>query len=182
MKPSEYINKIYLTFKKRDAKKLRLLGDVLLCDASLESSKAPYYSAVISYVLSKILSKPRFLRPVHSEQLKSIEMILREFSTIDKTKCLDEKFLECFEKIEFAIKKLEADDPRFVVDLISKGKLKAAAILYAQGLSLGTAADITGVQKQEILSYAGHTMMFDRLKEEKKTIDRLKLLIDITKE
>ena len=49
-----------------------------------------------------------------------------------------------------------------------------AATLYAQGMSLGVASEMTGMEKQEILDYAGETMMFDRLKEEKPIAERMK--------
>ena len=60
------------------------------------------------------------------------------------------------------------------MDLVTKGRLKMAATIYAQGIGLGVAAEVTGLDKQEILDYAGETMMFDRLKEEMTIGDRLK--------
>jgi hypothetical protein len=50
-----------------------------------------------------------------------------------------------------------------------------AATFYAQGMSLGVSSDMTGVEKQEILDYAGQTMMFDRMKEEKTIKERMKI-------
>lgn len=178
MKAKEYMNEVYLAFKKRDAKKLRTLDEMMLRDASLAYSKILYHMAVVSYVLSKILSKPRFLERKYNEHINALEKNLEELSISKEG--TDEEFRARFEKLENTIKNLEADDPRFVTDLISKGKLKVAATLYAQGISLGMAAEITGIQKHEILFYAGHTMMFDRVKEEKKVLNRLKSLMDIT--
>lgn len=176
MKPHEYMNEIYLAFKKRDAKKLRKLDESMLREASLAYSKKLYYMAVISYVLSKILSKPRYLEHTYHERIAGIEKSLETISICKEDDCNEEQFKAHFDKLETAIKNLEAEDPRFVIDLLSKGKLKVAATLYAQGISLGMASEITGVEKQEILSYAGHTMMFDRIKEEKTATDRLKAL------
>jgi hypothetical protein len=42
-------------------------------------------------------------------------------------------------------------------------------------MSLGVASDMTGMEKQEILDYAGETMMFDRLKEENPIAERMKI-------
>lgn len=83
--------------------------------------------------------------------------------------------LACFKEIEKAISCFDSKDPRFAIDLITKGKLKMAATFYAQGMSLGVASEMTGMQKQEILDYAGQTMMFDRLKEEKTIKERMKV-------
>jgi trehalose-6-phosphate synthase len=41
-------------------------------------------------------------------------------------------------------------------------------------VSLGVAVEMTGLDKQEILDYAGGTMMFDRLKDEKGIEERMK--------
>jgi len=57
--------------------------------------------------------------------------------------------------------------------MITKARLKTAAILYAKGMSLSAASKFTGVIKEEILSYAGKTMMFERIKEELKAKKRL---------
>lgn len=171
----EYGNEIYTAFKKLDGKKLRKLDYMLLSDASLLYSKRLYYFAVIAYVLSKILNKPRFLESKFSDRITAIDKVLKEClcSTLQSN---DEEFERHFEKFVNAIKNLEAGDQRFIIDLISKGKLKVAATLYAQGISLGTASEITGIEKHEILSYAGHTMMFDRVREEKDVRERLKTL------
>jgi len=59
---------------------------------------------------------------------------------------------------------------------LQKGKLKIASVLYAQGISLGNASELTGSDKREVLLYAGQTMMFDRLKEKRGIEDRMKEL------
>ncbi len=178
MEPKDYMKEIYAAFRKRDGKRLRKLDDAILREASLAYSKKLYYLAVVAYVLSKILGKPRFMDRRFSDRIAAIDSALEELSRCEE-KCTDEEFRAHFDSMEKAIKNLEAGDPRFVMDLLSKGKLKVASTLYAQGISLGTAAEITGVEKQEILSYAGHTMMFDRVKEEKTVQDRLKALKEL---
>ncbi len=176
MKPHEYMNEIYSAFRKRDAKKLRKLDESMMREASLAYSKKLFYMAVISYVLSKILSKPRFLEPHYKDRIDAIEKSLETISLCKDEDCPEDKFVAHFQDLEKRIKNIEAEDARFVIDLLSKGKLKVAATLYAQGMSLGTAAEITSVEKHEILSYAGHTMMFDRMKEEMTVQARLKAL------
>lgn len=178
MKPKEYMREIIHWFKKRDAKNLRKLNDAIVREASLAYSKKSFYLAVIAYVLSKILGKPRYLERAYAKRISEIEKNLSELSQCPED-CTDAEFQERFKGFEKAIKNLEAEDPRFVIDLLSKGRLKVAATMYAQGISLGMAAEMTGVEKQEILSYAGHTMMFDRVKEEKRAPERLKALKDL---
>ena len=178
MQPHEYMQEIFSSFKKRDSKKLRKLNESILREASLIYSKKLYHMATIAYVLSKIMAKPRFTERPYSEAITRIENALAILVTC-REECTDDEFRGHFAMLEEAIKSLDAEDPRFVIGLLTKGKLKVAATLYAQGMSLGMASEITGIEKQEILSYAGHTMMFDRIKEEKKVKDRLKALQEL---
>lgn len=140
----------------------------------MEFNQPMFHLAIFSYVLSKIVSKPRFLRHEFEPQLHGIESVLEKLAERSATGS-EEELLSIFAEFDRAVKALEKEDPRFVVDLVTKGKLKMAATLYAQGMSLGVASDMTGMEKQEILDYAGETMMFDRLKEEKGIGERMKM-------
>lgn len=175
MKPlSDFTSATLSAFRKRDARRLRKINDDILIAAAMEFSQPMFNLAVFSYVVSKIVSKPRFLRHEYEPQLKEIERCLEELSQRSES-ANEQEILSVFPRLEKAVKALESEDPRFVIDLVTKGKLKMAATLYAQGISLGTASDMTGMEKQEILDYAGETMMFDRLKEEKSITERMKL-------
>lgn len=165
--------RILSAFRKRNQRALRKLNDEVLKAAAMQCDSVCFNLAVYSYILSKIVSKPRFLRPEYKSGLDSIE---RAFAQIaQRTDEADEaEMLQLFKELERSISRLEEKDPRFVVDLVTKGKLKMAATFYAQGMSLGVAAELTGLEKQEILDYAGETMMFDRLKSEKGIAERMK--------
>lgn len=160
-------------FKSRNQKRLRKLNDVILKDVSLNFSQQLYELAVLSYVLSKIVSKPRFLSKEKGSAIRKIEDDLRDMAHV-LGKEEEPLILEKFSKIEDSVAQLEKTDARFIRDLMSKGKLKTAATMYAQGLSLGLASELTKIPKQDILEYAGRTMMFDRLKEEMTARHRLK--------
>ena len=151
-------------FKHRDQRRLRKLNDDILNSAALSFNAMHFKLAVFSYVLSKITSKPRLLSHEHAPALKNIENALS--SVIRSLETNDPKISDsAFAQLDRAISNLEKADARFIINLVTKGKLKMAATLYAQGLSLGVASDVTGIEKQEILDYAAETMMFDRLKE-----------------
>jgi hypothetical protein len=170
----EYIPRIFAAFKKRDQRRLRKLNDYVLQDTALDCNKLNFEVAILSYVLSKIVSKPRFLAPDFEPILRDIEFGLHEL--MRKMKAGNEQeVLNTLKRIESTIGRLDTQDPRFVVSLVTKGKLKMAATFYAQGMSLGIASEMTGMEKQEILDYAGQTMMFDRLKEEKTLRERMKI-------
>ncbi len=170
----EYVPRIFSAFQKRNQRRLRKLNDYILKETALDCTKVNFELAIISYVLGKIVSKPRFLKKECQPCLRDIESALQKLMRNMKSE--DEKqILSIFSEIEKGIACLDELDPRFATGLIKKGKLKMAATFYAQGMSLGVAADMTGIEKQEILDYAGETMMFDRLKEEKTIQERMKV-------
>ncbi|MBN1169973.1 hypothetical protein JXA56_03030 [Candidatus Micrarchaeota archaeon] len=170
----DYTPAILSAFRKRNQRRLRKLNDHVLNDTALECNKINFQLAIVSYALSKIVSKPRFLRrdfdSCHMEVGVALENLIKCSGKNNET-----QVLACFKEIEKAISCFDSKDPRFAIDLITKGKLKMAATFYAQGMSLGVASEMTGMQKQEILDYAGQTMMFDRLKEEKTIKERMKV-------
>lgn len=175
MKPlSDFSSDMLSAFRKRNQRRLRKLNDDILVAASMDFNQPMFNLAVFSYILSKIVSKPRFLRREYEQQLKAIEKIMENLTRVAEVGGEDE-ILAAFANLEREIVALEKEDPRFVVDLMTKGKLKMAATLYAQGMSLGVASDMTGMDKQEILHYSGETMMFDRLKDEISISERMKL-------
>lgn len=165
--------KILLAFRNRSQRRLRKLNDAILKAAALDCNKINFNLAILSYVLSKIVSKPRFLRRDYSSSLESIEKILETLINAAR-KGNEEEVLEIFSTMEKSFITLDKKDPRFLISLVSKGKLKMAATFYAQGMSLGVASEMTGLEKQEILDYAGQTMMFDRVKEEVPISERMK--------
>ena len=161
-------------FKARDQKKLRKINDIIMKEATINFTKPMYELAVLSYILSKIVSKPRFLSSANAQYLKKIEQNIRMLlRSIDLG--VEKEIFSSFSKIDESIYALEKVDMRFVRNFLSKGKLKTAATMYAQGISLGLASEMTGISKQDILDYAGKTMMFDRIKEEISVKDRLKI-------
>ncbi|NYZ73525.1 hypothetical protein H0O00_00105 [Candidatus Micrarchaeota archaeon] len=174
MKPLTHLaSQILSAFKSRNQRRLRKLNDEVLRTAAMEFNNVTFNLAVFSYVMSKIVSKPRFIMPEFEPALRGIENAMGRL--VDRMETADEaELLSIFKEMEKYIGRLEEKDPRFVVDLVTKGRLKMAATFYAQGMSLGVAAEMTGLDKQEIQDYAGETMMFDRLKDEKGIAERMK--------
>lgn len=85
-----------------------------------------------------------------------------------------EKYLTALDNLEETVREMESEDPRFVKSLMEKGRLKTAAILYAQGISLSLASELTGVPKQDIMDYSGKTMMADKVMDTVSMRERIK--------
>lgn len=160
-------------FKNRNMRKMRKTNDKIQEETALNFSKLNYMLAVYSYVLGKILSKPRFFGKEHAESVKLIEEELD--SLVSNAEKKEPKAMQKYlDALGDAIQELDSSDSRFVKGMVDKGRLKTAAILYAQGISLSAASEMTGVEKQEIMDYAGKTMMFDRMKERAPLDSRIK--------
>lgn len=168
----EFCSAIYHAFKNKKQRRLRKLKDRILRKAVLSFTKELFDLAVYSYVLSKILSKTHFLSKDYQEWIEAIEIDLLEL--VDSADLPLRKWNSAVNSLKKTISSLEKSDSRYVIGFIKKGEIKAAATLYAQGLSLGLASQITGIEKQEILDYAGKTMMFDRVEEEMDIFQRVK--------
>lgn len=170
---SALVTSLYNNFKGKKERKLRRLKDDFLNEAIIRDSKLFFELSVTSYVLSKILSKPKFLVERYKDELQQIEKHLRKFRD-GVGKKSDAQFIVILDEIYKIVKTMEAEDKRFFRDLISKGRVKMAATMYAKGVSVGVACEIGEVDQREMLDYAGETMMFDRVKEEVPIKERVK--------
>ncbi|MEM2963371.1 MAG: hypothetical protein QXW70_03730 [Candidatus Anstonellales archaeon] len=172
---AECVEEMYEGLSKSDSRLMRKAND--RCIAFLAVSPSPLFLSlsVISYVLSKILSKPRYMeRKANQDYLKAIKdelLTCRGYIRSEK----EVEVGESIKKMLKVVEQLNASDRRFFLGLEEKAKLKIAVTLYAQGFSLGRASEITGVDEREILKYAGGTMMFDRLPERRGIGERVSI-------
>ena len=165
---------IGLALRNRDVRAMRKINDKCIDECAIKFEQHTYLYALISYVLSKILTKPRYLMQARSKSsLALVENLLRSCERFAKEADYG-SLLSSQNKMLSAIEKMDDVDRRFVKGILQKGKLKIASVLYAQGISLGNASELTGSDKREVLLYAGQTMMFDRLKEKRGIEERIK--------
>lgn len=163
---------LYSNFSKRKQSKLKQLENEMLNYLMQDFSQHFLELTILSYVLGKILSKPRYFIPENKTNIKEIEDKLLYLS---KLKPDSQQFEGTLSEIQGIIIKLESSDPRYIFDLFTKAKIKTAATLYAKGVSLGKVSNLVGIPKQEIQDYSGKTMMFDRLKSEMSMKERVSL-------
>ena len=170
---SALFKELYSAFSNKKFSKIRRIHERMVNLLIQNFSDNFFRLCLISYVLSKIISKPRFFSPRARENIKKIESILHELSSYPYP---SRKFNRSLAHLESTIISLEENDPRYIFDLFTKARIKVGATLYAKGISLGKVSKITSIPKEEILSYAGKTLMFDRVREERTMRDRVKML------
>ena len=162
--------------RNHDVRAMRKINTRCVEETALRFQQPTYNYALITYVLAKILSKPRYFRQGRGKELVSaVDRLLRTCEGLAKTAEYD-ALVVAQGKILSSMEKLDEEDRRFVKGILQKAKLKIASTLYAQGISLGNASEIAGADKRELLLYAGQTMMFDRLHEKKSMEERMKEL------
>jgi hypothetical protein len=165
--------------RNHDVRAMRKINDRCIDETALKFQQPTYNYALVTYVLAKILSKPRYFKRGSAKgALSSIDKLLRACEGAAKEADYA-ALLAAQGKIIATMEKMDDEDRRFVKGIMQKARLKIASTLYAQGLSLGNASDIAGADKREVLLYAGQTMMFDRLLEKKGMEERLKELREI---
>jgi len=143
-----------------------------MCTSQLAVEEQPVYFtlALLSYVLAKLIQKPRYRIPRLfagvTQKVAKAEDFVRKNMQADAQQALDAALND--------IALIEKRDPHFVFNIVEKGRTKIAALLYAQGLSLARSVSLTGAQKQEVLDYSGKTMMADRFGKAVPVSERLK--------
>lgn len=135
--------------EKKDALALRKISGQANSEAAIEGHRELILLALVDYSLSKILSK------VHYEDTNSgfYSKILKKFK--DAQTAEKEKMIHDLEDIEDLVIKLDKKEGHFEDNVIDKAKIKKAAKLYEQGLSLRRAAELTGAEPVEVLDYVG---------------------------
>ncbi|MFQ5406353.1 MAG: hypothetical protein ACE5DI_04310 [Candidatus Micrarchaeia archaeon] len=116
---------------------------------------------VVAYASAKFFEKP-YIR--HSPQwrvlVKKISKSLEKSAGLIKK---DESFFEReIESVIDDVKGLSKVLGRFLVNYVDKARIKAATQMYAHGASLGKAAELAQVNKQDLAFYIGQTTLSEK--------------------
>ncbi len=159
-----------------DAHRLRDLSKDIMRKAAASYDKNLALLAVISYVLSKFLSKTHFRKsPKWPRYKRALINLLEEAEK--RAREGDRRGLqETLNRISVEITKIDAAAGNYVMNIMEKGRVKMASEAYALGLSVRRAAELTDAPLNELYDYIGKTRIHD---EERETIGikrRLKVL------
>lgn len=168
-------------FEAGDLIKLRLLSNDCIEKAALKQSKELVQLSLIAYSLSKILSKEHIICNINWPEARNriLEDIDFALTALEKNDL--KAFNNSLNDISGHITGIDKQLGNFVIDLMEKARLKQASRVYAFGLSLKAAVELTGTQEQELLKYIGGTRLADERIEKKGINDRLKDLKKILK-
>jgi len=160
----EVILRLNKAFVKGNPHELREVTNQSTSSFAIYQKKVWLSIALISYALSKIVEKPRYEKYASkgSKFSDSVSNCIQKAAAL----CKLGKVADCqteLDNVITQIQTMESRDMRFLSDLIVKGRTKVAATMYAQGLSLDTVVDLTGAERNEVLSYTGKTTVPDRM-------------------
>jgi hypothetical protein len=171
---TEALGEMLTALVTHEFSQLRKISDRCISAFALGESKQLLDVAIISYVIAKILEKPRYWdRKVKREFIERVEEKLRSAIASIESNRLDDA-TAYINSISQDLIAFDSEDRRYVHSLFNKARLKFATYLYAQGFSLSNAVALTETNKSAVLSYSGKTLMHDRVGKTKSIEERLK--------
>lgn len=165
------IKELLSAIAEGNPKKMKDLANRVLREVPFTRDGMSIKLSVICYSLSKVFNKDYYRKD---------EMRWRDF-VIDLRNDLRIS-LEAPGKLDEVlsdIRKLDESVGRFVSQVTDKALSKKASTLYAYGLSLGTATQLTGASKWDVLREVGQTRINDEQKQTGSLPERFKLAREI---
>ncbi len=159
MEKFQYMIRIKNAFKDRDSFKLREISNDAMKEAVLSGDKELANIAVLAYSLSKILSKLHFRRREEWKKFaKETEKTL--YGLVGESK--EGNLSGICDTLINLVERIDHGAGNYTRGLVFKARVKLASQAYALGLSLSSAAELTGADKYELTRYVGATKIHDR--------------------
>lgn len=159
---AEKIRQLREYLHKRNGRQLKLYADECSQLALVQGEPRFIILCSIAYSFAKFYEKAYISASPELERLSGqIQFDLAKANELLLSN--DEPgFDSTLSQSEAAAKDLSASLGRHIVNVVSKARIKTAANVYAHGASLGTAARLCGVGKDELSEYIGHTTMSEK--------------------
>lgn len=169
----DYINQVSIYFKNSQALQLRDLSNDLIEKAVAVDNSAFVDLSLISYALSKLVSKPHLIGTAKWDQFEQkVLELLCVHDSIDA-----EGIHEVLQEIITVVSAFDASTGNYITNVIEKARIKQGSRAYALGVSLGKAAQLTCAPKSELMKYVGETKIHEREFTSSKTVaDRYKII------
>lgn len=171
---TEALKEMLNALMTNELSQLKKISDRCISSFALGEEKDLLEVAIVSYVLAKVLEKPRYWdKKIKREFVERVEENLHNaVASIDENRPDDMRTY--LSSISNDLKAFDTEDKRYIQSIFNKARLRFASYLYAQGFSLGNAIALTGTTKSAVMSYSGKTLMHDRAGKTKSIEERLK--------
>ncbi len=173
----EKTKEIKSAFEKHRINSLKKIQYECIEHLAVEFNNNVFNLAIICYMLSKMISKPRYWKTRGiTGYIKKINFSLDKIiSNYEK----EEKISKTFQEIMNTIHTLDIHDKKHIYNLIEGAKLKIGSSLYAKGMTLGVASDLSGADRIEIMQYVGKTTIHEKVKEPIEIKKRMEIVRNI---
>ena len=159
---SEKVRQLREFLHRRGSASLKMYADEAAEIALLERDERFVILASLAYSFAKFHEKTYIESSKELDSLsESVQFELAKASELlehDNEK----EFTKNLEGAEKMVRDLSASLGRYIINLTYKSRLKAAARMYSHGASLGVAALLCKVDKDELANYIGHTTIPDK--------------------
>jgi len=145
----QLLDKSIKALEEKDAVTLRKISVEAINEAAVEQHRELILLSLVDYALSKMLNKPRY-EEMEKTFFKKVLAELKIAREGDK-----KGVLHRLEQAEDLVIKLDTKKGHYEDTLIDKAKIKRAANLYYQGLSVKRASELTGAEPTRVLEYSG---------------------------
>lgn len=160
------IKDLLLAIGEGNPKKMKDLANFVMRDVPFTRDRASIQLAVICYSLSKVFNKDYYRK----DQMRWDEFVIDLKN--DLRRALDDA--GALDKVLSDVKRLDESVGRFVSQITDKALSKKASTLHAYGLSIGSAAKLTGASRWDVQREIGQTKINDETRTPVLLADRLK--------
>ena len=160
----EKIRQLREFLHKRNGQSLKIFTDECAEFIMIMKDDRFVILSTIAYSFSKFYEKPYIGASVELAELSQLidaDLARAEQSAEGKD---DAGVGVALADAENKVKDLSAKLGRYIINITFKARLKTAANVYAHGSSLGSAAVLCGVDKDELGNYIGHTTIHEKYK------------------
>lgn len=169
------LKELYIGYKTKNIKRIKTVEKRCTEELVLGFDRDLFNTALLCFMIIKLLAKERYSKHPYivkvDQYFGNLRDHIKEQDYIGMRRVVN--------KMIKLINTLDEADKKYINELAYNGRVKIGAKLYSQGLSLSRAAQLTGADKFDILSYVGKTLMADRVKTYKSISQRIKEIEDI---
>ena len=149
----KYFAELITYFRNDREVELRDLSNRAIESAALNQDKTLVDISLVSYALAKFMTKPHLFKSDQWSKFKA--HILHELEGKKDFKIILDEIIEDVSSFDVSL-------GNYARDVIEKARIKQASRVYALGISLNRASELTGVSLSALLDYVGATKIHDR--------------------
>jgi predicted HTH domain antitoxin len=156
--------------EEKDVLELSELSDHTIHNAATFQDPESISIAVLIYAIYKVIERPTYVEDKLYKDMESMLLQARVYLVKDETENYIEQVAKCFDYIAKIDQKLKM----YIEEVITKAKIKKGSKIFEHGISIGRAAELLGISQWELMSYVGHTQIYEKEKFVDDVKDRIK--------